>query len=99
MDRKYSYNDKEKVYLVNEETDEEIEIFYTLIAEAFVQYWWSFVRCIGQALRHADPFNVAKILSTRPNYVQQYCNEFIIPELNEKEQEEPRDPNQGTEEN
>ena len=38
MDRKYSYNDKEKVYLVNEETDEEIEIFYTLIAEAFVQY-------------------------------------------------------------
>ena len=97
--RLYHHNDTSIVYLENDETGEEMMISYTEIAEAFERYGGSFVHSLGIALRHADPFNVAKILSTRPNYVQQYCNQFIIPQYHEEKQREPGEANQGAEEN
>lgn len=100
-ERELKRSDKVAAYLENEETDEEIVVPYTYIAEAFEKYGGSFVRSLWTALRHADPFNVAKILSTRPSYVQQYCNQFIIPKLqqNEEEQNQPGETDKEADEN
>ena len=50
------------------------------IAEYFTTYGGSFVKSIGEALRHADPFNTYKLLDTFKEYVIQYLNVFNITE-------------------
>lgn len=46
------------------------------IAEYFSSYGGSFVKSIGEALRHADPFNTYKLLDTFKEYVTQYIQTF-----------------------
>lgn len=43
-----------------------------LVAEAMKAHGGSFVKCLGEALLHANPINVTKIRVTWPDYWQRY---------------------------
>lgn len=50
------------------------------IAKAFETYWGSFVKALWIALYHADPINTNLLLKTWKHYVQEYIENFILPE-------------------
>ena len=60
---------------------EVIEIEKAIIAESFEKYWWWFLQAIWVALRRADWINTEKLLSTFENYVREYLEKFILPNL------------------
>ena len=73
------------------------KIHKTEIADAFCTYGGSFVKCLGDALYHADHINSSKLLNTRSGYVEEYANKFIFPTkpYYEEKQREPGETNKG----
>lgn len=47
------------------------------LADAFQEYWWSFVQSLWTALINADCINADKLIKTFEEYVIQYAFEFI----------------------
>ena len=43
-----------------------------IVSENMIKYGGSFVRNIGEALRHADGFNVIKVYTAWPDYWNKY---------------------------
>lgn len=60
------------------------------IAELFTTYGGSFVRSLGEALRHADPFNTLDLLLTFNRYVKYYLTDFYDVEKGQIKQVEEK---------
>ena len=44
------------------------------VSENMIRYGGSFIKALGEALRHADPMNTTKIKHTFSKYWEQYLN-------------------------
>jgi hypothetical protein len=57
----------------DEDVLEKFKVYY-----AMIHYGGSFVKCLGNALAHADSFNAVRIKKAFPDYWQEYLNIFEI---------------------
>lgn len=77
-ERKYKvYKSRLEAIVFEDEYWSESMCYKSELAEAFLQYGWSFVKCLWEALRHADVYNSELIIKTRKNYTEEYFNKFI----------------------
>lgn len=56
----------------NKYSSEEIRQVAHEIAENMITYGGSFVKCIGQAMHHADYFNLMTLIKAFPEYMNEY---------------------------
>ncbi len=55
------------------------------VVDAMWKFGGSFVKCLAEAMRHADPVNLGKLKSAFPEYWKQYDDMSRVPKDEPKE--------------
>lgn len=67
----------ERLHFKKEE--KEMIVYKSEIADAMTEFGGSFVHFLWEALHHADMNNSKILINSRPGYIEEYANKFVIP--------------------